>query len=109
MEGHSSHRGLELRLGALAERIALLRHRMTQAQGVERIEKFGDIAELVRRHANLTERLHALDLEGPGLWPNVRAELEKIANDLSGTIEDFMMRTDAEYGRHARTKDGSGF
>jgi predicted nucleic acid-binding Zn-ribbon protein len=97
MEEHGLHRGLEVRLGALAERIAALRRKMKKAQGAEKIEEFGEIEELERRYNVLAERLQALNREGPGFRQDVKAELEKVADDLSGSVEDFMMWVDSNY------------
>lgn len=96
MEQHGLHRGLELRLEALAARIAALRLKMGAAQGAEKIEDFGEIEELEHRHKRLAEQLSALNREGPGFRQDVKAELEKIADDLSGTVEDFVMRVDSD-------------
>ena len=92
MDEHGLHRDLELRLEALAERIAALRQKMSKAKGAEKIEEFGEVEELERRLTVLAERLQALDREGPGFRRDVKAELEKIADDLSGGVEDFVMQ-----------------
>lgn len=99
------HPGLELRLEALAERIAKLRQKASTAAGVEKIEEFGEIEELERRHKELAERLQALNREGPGFRQNMKAELEKVVDDLTGMVEDFMLRADAVQfaGRNPRT------
>jgi predicted nucleic acid-binding Zn-ribbon protein len=97
MEKHGLHRGLELRLAALARRITALRHEMTRAKGAQKIEEFGEIEELQRRYDTLGKRLQALNREGPGFRQDVKAELEKLADDLSGTVEDFMLWADSDY------------
>lgn len=100
MEERDSHRALELRLEALAERIATLRQSMARAKGAEKIEESGEIAERERRYRNLAERLQTLNREGPGFRQDVKAELEKVADDLSGTVEDFMMWIDSDFRGH---------
>lgn len=96
--GHRElHRGLEHRLEALAQRIAKLRQRMSAAKGTERLEELGEIEELDRRFDALAKRLQALNREGPGFRQDVKAELEKLADDLSGTVEDFVMWVDSNY------------
>jgi predicted nucleic acid-binding Zn-ribbon protein len=97
METTGLHRDLELRLEALAERIAALRRKLRRAKGREKVEEFGEIAELEDRYATLAERLQALDREGPGFRQDAKAELEKVADDLSGTVEDFMSWIDADH------------
>jgi len=94
---HGLHRGLELRLVALAERIAALRQSMKQVKGAARIEDFGEIEELQRRYDVLAGRLQALDREGPGFRQDVKAELEKVADDLTGTVEDFGLWVDSGF------------
>jgi predicted nucleic acid-binding Zn-ribbon protein len=91
------HPGLELRLEALAERIGVLRRAMAKATGVERLADLGEIDELDRRFRRLADRLRALNREGPGFRSDVKAEVEKITDDLSGTVEDFLMWIDAGY------------
>jgi archaellum component FlaC len=100
MEKHGLHRGLELRLKALARRIAALRRATTKTKGAQKIEEFGEIEELERRYEALDKRLHALNREGPGFRQDVKAELEKLADDLSGTLEDFTMWVDSNYQGH---------
>lgn len=89
------HRGLELRLEDLAQRIAALRQKMTAAKGAAKIEEFGEIEELERRHRVLAQRLQALNQEGPGFRQDTKAEVEKMADDLTGTIGDFVSWVDA--------------
>ena len=109
MTQRSLHRGLELRLEALADRIEAIRQRMKTAKGADKIEAFGEIEELKRRRAALTEQLQALDREGPGFRQNIKAELETMVDDLSRSIEDFVMDLDASsfarQGRAMPTKD----
>jgi predicted nucleic acid-binding Zn-ribbon protein len=106
MAEHGLHRGLELRLEALAARIAALRQKMSRAKGAEKIEAFGEVDELDRRYAGLAERLRALDSEGPGLRQNAAAEVEKLADDLSGALEDFTMWVDSGYQGDRPTRRG---
>jgi predicted nucleic acid-binding Zn-ribbon protein len=97
MEQRGLHRGLELRLEALAARIAALRSAMSRAKGEEKLADAGEVAELEQRHQRLAERLSALDGEGPGFRHNVKAEVEKMADDLSGVVEDFTLWVDSGY------------
>lgn len=96
METTGLHHGLELRLEALAERIALLRGKLTAAKDQEKVEEFGELAELERRYATLTQRLQALDREGPGFRQDAKAEWERVADDLSGTVEDLISWIDSD-------------
>ena len=97
MENTERHRGLELRLEALAQRIAKLRQRMRTAKGTKRLDELGEIEELDRRFDALAKRLQALNREGAGFRQDIKAELEKLADDLSGTVEDFVMWVDSNY------------
>lgn len=94
---HGLHRDLQLRLDALAERIAALRRNMDRTKGAAKIEDFGEIGELQGRYDVLAERLQALNREGPGFRQDVKAELERVADDLSGVVEDFALWADAGY------------
>lgn len=91
------HRGLELRLDALSDRIEALRRAMEHAKGAEKIERIGEIEELKKRRQALADRLRALNQEGPGLRRNIDAEWEKMTDDLTDLIEDFIMQLDADY------------
>lgn len=97
MEGHDLHRGLEARLAALADRIAALRQKMSVETSSEKIAELAEVAELERRHKALADQLKALNREGPGFRQNAKAELEKVVDDLSGIVEDFTLRVDANY------------
>jgi predicted nucleic acid-binding Zn-ribbon protein len=88
---------LELRLTVLATRIAQLRHKMTQAAGPERIEELGEIDQLQERSKKLEKQLLDLEHHGAGAMPGVKAEIETMADDLAGTVDDFMMRIDAKF------------
>lgn len=104
MTSMEPHQVLELRLRALEARIEELKRKIARAKGSEKIEKFGDVAELESRHGKLADRLRQLEREGPGFRQEVKAELEAMADDLSGTVEDFMMRLDSDYADEAQTK-----
>ena len=107
MPEHGLHRGLEARLTALGERIAALRLKMDQASGEAKIASFGEISELETRHKLLVERLDALDREGPGFRQNVKAEWEKLADDLTGSIENFTLKVDSDFAAERRPQNPS--
>jgi chromosome segregation ATPase len=94
MDEQGLHRGLEQQLEALAARIAALRQKMNAAGGGERVEDRGEIEELQHRYEETVERLRALQKEGPGFRQETKAELEKIAADLAGNVEDFVTWVD---------------
>lgn len=91
------HRVLEARLHALVARIEEAKLRLAKTPGADRIEAFGEIKELEGRHRKLTARLSHLEREGPGLRQDMKAELEALADDLSGAVEDFMIWVDSGY------------
>lgn len=95
MEETSLHRELEIRLTALATRIAELRHKMSRAKGAEKIEEFGEITELEKRHATLAGRLQDLHQEGTGFRHEMKVELERLTDDLSGAVENFVLWADS--------------
>jgi len=96
MEGTSLHSGLEMRLNALAMRIAKLRLDIGQTKGPAKIVAVGEIEGLEQRYKMLEDQLHKLDSEGPGFRQDVKAEIEKWADDLTGTLENFVMRLDSQ-------------
>ena len=70
--------------------------------GLEKMEEFGEIEDLEGRYKLLADRLRALNGEGPGFRPDMKAELEKVADDLSGTVDDFVSWVDSGYRRDQR-------
>jgi predicted nucleic acid-binding Zn-ribbon protein len=95
MAENDANRGLELQLESLAARIAALRQKMSAAGGIERIEDRGEIEDLQHRYDEIVARLRALQDEGPGFRQEAKAELEKVAADLSGNVEDFVSWVDS--------------
>jgi hypothetical protein len=95
MAENDANRGLELQLESLAARIAALRQKMSAAGGVERIEDRGEIEDLRHRYDEIVARLRALQDERPGFRQEAKAELEKVAADLSGNVEDFVSWVDS--------------
>jgi predicted nucleic acid-binding Zn-ribbon protein len=93
------HPILETRLRALAARIESLRQRLAAAKGIERVEEYGAIEELDRRHALLAERLANLEREAPHSRQGATEELNAMADDLSAAVEDLIMGLDAAGGR----------
>jgi hypothetical protein len=104
MEEPGLHRGLELRLKALAARIRTLKEKMERAEALQRIEDLGEIDQLERRYKLLQGRLDELNREGKGFRHGVKNELEKLSYDLSGAVEDFIIRIDSGYGSERRRK-----
>lgn len=102
MTENGLHPGLEARLTALGERIASARIKMAQASGAAKIEAFGEVQDLENRHKLLSDRLDALNREGPGFRQNVKAEWEKLADDLTGSIENFTIWVDSGFTAERR-------
>jgi len=90
--GH--HPGLEMRLRSLAQRIGELKRRMNRADASTRIEMMGEVLQLEERERDLAEQLRKLDGEGAGLKQSLKAEFEKIADDLAASVQDFIIRLD---------------
>ena len=70
---------------------------MSMAKGVERIEEFAQAEQLEQRHKVLAEQLDALNREGPGFRQDLKAELDKLAYDLTTSVEDAITWIDANY------------
>ena len=96
MEKTGLHRGLEMRLAALATRIAKLKQDIGPAKGIEKIVDAGTIEQLEQRYKVLADQLRLLNREGSGFRQNVNAEIDKMIDDLTGTLESFVMRIDAQ-------------
>jgi hypothetical protein len=86
--------GLELRLRSLAERIGELKRKMARADALVRIEMMGEVLQLEERERQLELRLGKLNGEGNGVRQRLRAEAEKIADDLAASVQDFILRVD---------------
>ena len=97
MEEPALHSGLEIRLTALATRIADLRGRMNLETERGRTNAFGEIEELEQRHRKLEADLALLDGEGPGFRQDVKAGIEAFADDLAGWVEDHVMWIDSGF------------
>jgi hypothetical protein len=52
---------------------------------------------LERRHKELEGRLRGLNREGRGFQQDMKAEIEKVTDDLTGTAQDFMTWIDTGY------------
>ena len=91
------HHGLELRLKLLENRIRTFKERTSQAEGLQRIEALGTISRLERRCKQLKDRLDELNRQDPGFRRRIRNQLEKLAFDLSGSLESFITRADSRY------------
>ena len=97
MEQTGPHRGLELRLNVLEDRIRMLKDKMNRAEGVQKIEATGAINRLEERYKELKDHLDELNREGPGFRHGMKNELEKLSFDLSGALEDFITWADSGY------------
>ncbi len=89
------HPDLENQLQDLAGRIARLR-RTTGAKD-EKSPASAATEALEQRYETLAKRLQALKREGPSFRREAKAELERMAEDLRGTVEDFVRWADAGY------------
>jgi predicted nucleic acid-binding Zn-ribbon protein len=94
MNATGKHPGLEMRLRSLSERIGELKRKMNRADSVTRIEMMGEVLQLEQREKVLEAQLRKLDGEGPGLRQNLKAEFDKIADDLAASVQDFIIRLD---------------
>jgi archaellum component FlaC len=67
---------------------------MRQAKG---IEEFDEIEGLERRYKVLEDQLRKLNGEGPGFRQDVKAEIEQVADDLTGMVKEFVTLVDSGY------------
>jgi len=105
MKAIGLHPGLERRLRALEGKIGKLKSKRARAKGLERVGEAADIKVLERRHKKLESRLAALNREGPGFRQNLKAEIEKMADDLAANLEDFALwQVSSELSRGRRKR-----
>lgn len=97
MEEAGLHPGMDIRLTALAERIAALRQKIQQNDNPEQLAKFGSIEELETRYKQMKVELDRLNLEGPGFLQDMKAGVDAMAIDLKGWVEDHIMWIDSGY------------
>lgn len=95
MDQPGLHPELETRLAVLGARIAELRAKMGEVTGAKKADAACDMEELERRYELLGERLHQLDSEGPGFLPDIKGEVDAVADDLMGRIDGFIARADS--------------
>ncbi|MGA7674269.1 MAG: hypothetical protein WCA78_04395 [Rhizomicrobium sp.] len=58
--------------------------------------ELGKIEELAQRYKVLADQLRLLNREGSGLCQNVNAEIDKMIDDITGTVESHIMRIDSQ-------------
>jgi hypothetical protein len=93
---------LDLRLAELVDRTALLTLRWERAAGLERFRAFQEIERLERRKRALKGRLEQLEHAEPGLWQDIKADLQAVADDLRGGIERWIERLDRDHSARSR-------
>jgi hypothetical protein len=102
------HQGLELRLEVLGDRIRTLKDKTSHAEGLQKIEALGLIERLESRYKELEDRLGELNREGAGFRHGMKNELEKLAFDLSGALENFITWADSGYHPDKRPSGSHG-
>jgi len=85
MDQTNAHQAMQERLDTLLGRITALNKTIITADGIRKIEAQTQLADLEHRHAKLAGQLQALS--GDGVWQNVKAELELMADDLSNSVD----------------------
>lgn len=95
MEKLGLHSGLEIRLKTLELRIARLKQDVGKVKDLAKFEGDSEIESLEKRHKLLEDQLRELDREGPGFRQNVKAEIDKMADDLTGSLDSFLKRLDS--------------
>lgn len=97
MEESGLHPGLDIRLTALAVRIATLRQKIQQRDNPEQLAKFGSIEELEKRYKRLESEVDRLNHEGPGFLQDMKAGVDAMSIDLKGWVEDHIVWIDSGY------------
>lgn len=58
--------------------------------------ELGKIEELAQRYKVLADQLRLLNREGSGLRQNVNAEIDKMIDDITGTVESHIMQINSQ-------------
>lgn len=96
------YRGLRLRRDALVERINALREKAARTDGVEKLDILSQITQLERRRQRFEKRLQDLNCEKPGAGSMMKAMIENLVYDLTGAVENFILKADSGYRAHWR-------
>lgn len=88
---------LEERLSDLGARIAQLRQKMSGAGDPERSGELGEVEQLEQRHRQIQAQLQGLHAEGTEFRQDAKADIEKVADDLGGALDEFTRWVDSGY------------
>ncbi len=97
MHEQGLHRGLELRLETLSDRIRALKQKTFRLEGIQKLQSEAKVAELEQRRNELEARLQELHREGEGFRQSLKDEIDKLTYDLGSNLDDYIMRLDSEY------------
>lgn len=97
MHEQGLHRGLELRLETLSDRIRALKQKASRLEGIQKLQSEAKVAELEQRRNELEARLQELHREGKGFRQSFKDEIDKLTYDLGSNLDDYIMRLDSEY------------
>jgi hypothetical protein len=97
MEKHSLHPALEVRVAALAARVAELKRKMSRPADLGHSLGSAEIAELEARRQMLEDKVRDLKQAGPSFQQDVKSEIEAVADDMTGWIEDHLRWIDSGY------------
>jgi len=98
---------MELRLAALAQRIARMKQAMSAANGAAKVEALGEITRLEGRYNELQEQFNQLNNEGLGFRQALKAEIEARMDAVLATIDDAAIRLDRADWRNATVPKSS--
>jgi hypothetical protein len=90
-------KALKIRVASLALRITELETAMMAARTPDRMEKLGTLRELQQREAHLEALLGELDGGSRGWSEDVKANLDLLADNIQGGLDNLMFATDAHY------------
>ena len=96
------HDALDLRLRELTDRAATLKLRCEHAAGIKKFRTYWEIQRLERRKRMLQERLRKLEREENGFWQDIKANVQAVTDDLSGGVDRWIERLDANHAALSR-------
>ncbi|MGA7327933.1 MAG: hypothetical protein WBX25_26465 [Rhodomicrobium sp.] len=97
MHEQSLHRGLELRLETLSDRIRTLKQKTARLEGIQKLQSEARVAELEQRRNELEARMQELNSQGKGFQQSLKDEIDMLTYDLGSNLDDYVMRLDSEY------------
>jgi hypothetical protein len=97
MGKRACYHALELRLGDLMKQVAVLKLRLGNLDGMDMLRCRSEIKKLELMEQALRNRQCALEQDKDGLWQDIRAEIQTLADELPFAVQHFFQRLDFKH------------